>query len=425
MQRLRIQPSKRFLCHADGSPFFWLGDTAWELFHRLTLEEIARYLDNRAAKGFTLVQACIVPEIHGLTQPNAYGDLPFLGNDPADPNPSYFAFVGEVLRMAEARGLYVGLLPTWGAYATPAEKPFFPNQVLFTPENAGGYGAFVGSEFADRDNLVWILGGDRSPEHTIATWRAMARGIRDGGATQLRSYHPYGGTSSADFLHNEPWLDFNMFQSGHSDASRPDQQAYSDYMRTPVKPVINGEPSYEGIPNDFGKRPGKLDAREVRRSVYASLFSGACGVTYGCNEIWMMWRPDLEPIHENAPAPFLQAEMPWDEAMDRPGAFQVRHAKDLLLRLPGFFERVPMWDRVLDNEDDPQRACYATGTKDWVAIYSTGRPFTVNDDFLGCDCHASWFDPRTGETFPIGKTSGEARFEPPRNEDHVLLIERG
>ncbi|MBN1893817.1 DUF4038 domain-containing protein, partial [bacterium] len=37
-----------FLATRDGKPFFWLGDTAWEMIHRLTREEIRHYLDCRS-----------------------------------------------------------------------------------------------------------------------------------------------------------------------------------------------------------------------------------------------------------------------------------------------------------------------------------------------------------------------------------------
>jgi hypothetical protein len=57
---------------ADGRPFFWLGDTAWELFHRLNREEATRYLEDRASKGFTVIQAVALAELDGLNTPNAY-----------------------------------------------------------------------------------------------------------------------------------------------------------------------------------------------------------------------------------------------------------------------------------------------------------------------------------------------------------------
>ena len=46
---LKVSDNRRFLVHEDGSPFFYLGDTAWELFHRLTLDE-ARTLSYRPGR---------------------------------------------------------------------------------------------------------------------------------------------------------------------------------------------------------------------------------------------------------------------------------------------------------------------------------------------------------------------------------------
>src|SRR5579871_356809 len=71
--QLKVSENKRFLVYSDGRPFFWLGDTAWELFHRLNREEADRYLENRARQGFTVVQAVAVAELDGHTVPNAYG----------------------------------------------------------------------------------------------------------------------------------------------------------------------------------------------------------------------------------------------------------------------------------------------------------------------------------------------------------------
>src|SRR6476469_5319800 len=112
--QLRVSANKRFLVTADGTPFFWLGDTAWELFHRLTREEADLYLDDRQQKGFTVIQAVVLAEFDGLTAPNAYGDVPLAGNDPTKLNEGYFRHVDYVVDAAERRGMFIGMLPTWG-----------------------------------------------------------------------------------------------------------------------------------------------------------------------------------------------------------------------------------------------------------------------------------------------------------------------
>src|SRR5688572_19621622 len=83
--RLKISDNKRFIVTADGKPFFYLADTAWELFHRLNREEADRYLQDRADKGFTAIQAVALAELNGHNDPNPYGHLPLIDFDPAKP----------------------------------------------------------------------------------------------------------------------------------------------------------------------------------------------------------------------------------------------------------------------------------------------------------------------------------------------------
>lgn len=113
-QSLRVAPNGRHLVDAQGKPFFYLGDTAWEIFSRLTREEAGGYLENRAAKGFTVIEAPVLPIFGRLETPNAYGQVPLHGQDPDRPNEAYFELVDYVIDAANARGLYFALAPTWG-----------------------------------------------------------------------------------------------------------------------------------------------------------------------------------------------------------------------------------------------------------------------------------------------------------------------
>jgi hypothetical protein len=111
---LRVSADGRHLLQADGRPFFYLADTAWSLFHRLSREEADHYLRNRAAKGFTVIQAVALSENDGLRTPNAYGERPLVEHDPRRPNEAYFAHVDWVVDRAAELGLTIALLPTWG-----------------------------------------------------------------------------------------------------------------------------------------------------------------------------------------------------------------------------------------------------------------------------------------------------------------------
>ena len=113
-ERLQVSENGRFLATESGRPFFYLGDTAWELFHRLDREEADHYLRNRAEKGFTVIQAVVLPQL-GLDVPNALGDLALNDLDPEKPNEAYFRHVDWIVERAEELGLRIGMLPTWAA----------------------------------------------------------------------------------------------------------------------------------------------------------------------------------------------------------------------------------------------------------------------------------------------------------------------
>src|SRR5918993_1805051 len=160
LPRLQVSENHRFLVRADGSPFFWLGDTAWELFHRLTREDAERYLRDRAERRFTVIQAVALAELDGLGTPNAYGERPLVDNDPTRPNEAYFAHVDWIVRKANSLGLYVGLLPTWG---DKWNKKWGVGPEIFTPDNAEAYGRWIGARYKDA-GVIWIVGGDRPIE---------------------------------------------------------------------------------------------------------------------------------------------------------------------------------------------------------------------------------------------------------------------
>ncbi|MBI4166537.1 MAG: DUF4038 domain-containing protein [Acidobacteria bacterium] len=157
-QPIRVSPGGHFLAQPDGQPFFWLGDTAWALFQRSTREEADRYLEDRAAKGFTVIQAVALGFV-GIDTPNRYGERTLLNNDPATPNPRYFDHVDWIVSRAAQYGLRIALLPNWGVpyLRVDAEHPS-----IMTPANARMYGRWLGARYRDK-GVIWVLGGDSTP----------------------------------------------------------------------------------------------------------------------------------------------------------------------------------------------------------------------------------------------------------------------
>jgi hypothetical protein len=408
LPRLRVSENHHFLVTEAGRPFFWMGDTAWELFHRLNREEAREYLATRAAQGFNVVQAVALAEFDGLTAPNAYGQLPLEGNDPRRPVEAYFQHVDWIVAEANRRGIYVGFLPTWG---DKWNQKWGAGPEIFTPETARIWGEWIGRRYRDA-GLVWILGGDR-PVETPAQREivsAMAAGLRAGdGGAHLITFHPTGGRGSAEVFHNEPWLDFNMRQNGHNPefTGHYDKTA-EDYRRTPVKPVLDGEPIYEGHPVSFNAKTfGHSVGADVRRPFYWDVFSGAFGHTYGHHSVWSM--------HQTGRAPVNSPLMTWHEALQEPGARQMGIGRRLMESRP-FLTRIPD-DSVLVPTEFPTLVPGA-GTRRFVAtrdaegtyamVYvPVGRPVTVRLEALHAGkIQAWWFDPRTGKAISIGRFKG-------------------
>ncbi|HMP18134.1 MAG TPA: DUF4038 domain-containing protein, partial [Gemmatales bacterium] len=289
---LKVSPNQRYLVTQEGKPFFWLGDTAWELFHRLNREEAETYLQDRATKGFTIIQAVALAELDGLKSPNPYGHYPLLENDPTrpalveGPENDYWDHVDFIVRRANELGLRIGFLPTWGDKWHKGKE----GKAIFNPANAYTYGKWLGQRYREAA-LVWILGGDKfvADDDEKNTLIAMARGLREGDAGRhLITFHPIGQYSSAQWFHDAPWLDFNMIQTGHTRDRDNYNSIAPEYQRTPIKPVLDGEPGYENHPHAFQEKNGRIETIYVRKSCYWSLFSGAFGHTYGCNEVWQM-----------------------------------------------------------------------------------------------------------------------------------------
>jgi hypothetical protein len=425
MERIVVSQNQRFLVTETGKPFFWVGDTAWELFHRLDRDEAELYLSNRAERGFNVIQSVVLAETDGLRTPNPYDELPLIDLDPTRPNEKYFEHVDFIVRLAAQKGLYIGMLPTWG------DKVFHQwgaGPVVFNPENARVYGEFLGKRYRADSNVLWILGGDRPGDGLLDLWTVMAEGITAGlGRKPFITLHPAGGRGSSEWFHACTWLDMNMWQSGHSLMDAPTWDLMTrDYLRLPVKPTLDSEPNYEDHPIDPWSRKwdakfGRFSDYDVRKQGYRSVFAGACGYTYGHHTIWQFYKPPREPI--NYPA------YTWDEAIYRPGATQLIHLSNLMYSRP-YLKRVPDQGVLLSNPGEGSGHVRATRDSDgsYAMIYLPLANQTVTVDLgkLSDPLAAWWYDPRSGRAYWIGEyaNQGGMNFTSPLGgPDWVLVLD--
>jgi hypothetical protein len=426
LQQLRVSGDGRHIVRQDGSAFFWLGDTAWVLFHRSTREEVDLYLADRAAKGFNVIQAMVLAEPEGLTAPNSYGEFALIDNDPTRPNDRYFAHIDYVVNRAAALGIYIAMLPTWGDKWNHSRGT---GPEVFTPENALVYGRFIGERYRDQP-IIWVLGGDRTvdSERHFAILRNMAEGIRerDGGG-HLMTFHPTGGASSSHQMNDETWLDFHMLQSGHNSATLPNyRMVLADWKREPVRPVLDAEPCYEDSPIAFRAANGWFSEFESRRAGYWAMLSGACGHTYGHHSIWQMYLPGRKVYGGHA------IRTPWPQALDYPGAFQAGYMKRLLESRRWELLQ-PAQKLLLDgpSTDGMEVRVAAAGDGSCLMAYAPyGSTFTLSlKELAGEGLQGWWVNPRDCTSIDIGRVEKADRvvFDPPADErrgnDWLLVVE--
>ncbi len=415
--RLMVSENGRYLVFEDGTPFFYLGDTAWELFHRLNREEAVRYLENRRKKGFTVIQAVILAELDGLNDPNPYGETPLIDNDPEKPNESYFEHVDFIIREAEERGLFMGLLPTWG---DKVDKRWGVGPVVFDEEKAYAYGKWLGERYKDVPNIIWINGGDRPCDGASGVWEALGRGLKSADPGHLMTFHPSGGSHSSACFHQAGWLDFNMFQSGHSDKYISNYRMIaSDYSLLPVKPCMDGEPCYEDHPVNWDGKYGWFDDEDVRRAAYWALFSGAHGHTYGCHPVWQMLDEGRTPVGN--------ARHSWHQVLDLPGAWDMIHVRNLMESRPRI-TGIPDMTLITSDPGNEVNHMQAFRGKGYAFIYlPANRTVTIDPAPIAAETiRAWWFNPRTGVAEKIGDLKGSSSHTfrtPVAGVDWVLVID--
>ncbi|NMB72757.1 MAG: DUF4038 domain-containing protein, partial [Bacteroidales bacterium] len=411
---LRVSDNGHFIVHKNGSPFFFMAYTAWQIWPKLSKEDISYYFKRRSEQGFNVIMFSasngFAMEVNAE---NYYGHRPFTDdstltiNRLAGEDNDWWDHLLWSVKEAEKNGLYIGLTIA-----------FNPNYKKFdNKEKCRRITTYIYDLLKNQPNIIWIGGGDvLDYENFIDYQIEPMKTIKTLCDTCLTLYHPYGHQKSSNAYHYEPWLDVNGVQTGHAKQNDINliTYPYSDWNLSPSKPTINIEMSYENHPILQGK--GKFDDFDIRQQAYWSVFSGSCGLGYGHNEVWRF-------NNENK-----KGEPNWKDAIEANGAKQLIDLKELMCSKP-YTQRIPDLGLVTDTGNGIHHIAGTRG-EDYAFIYlPTGNKiWVVMGKIKGKRVTASWFDPRTGEKNLIGvfKNKGIQQFSPRssgRGNDWVLILE--
>jgi hypothetical protein len=147
---------------------------------------------------------------------------------------------------------------------------------------------------------------------------------------------------------------------------------------------------------------------DIRDIAYWSVFSGACGHTYGNHCVWQFYDEIRKPV--------TFANHNWKKAVNAQGAEQMKYLK-LLMESRPFIDAMPDNSLISGKNTSGAEHIQVLKGKSFAFIYiPTGNvPPVKLGKISGKQIKAWWFNPRTGESTNIGEfeNSGEKIFTVP------------
>jgi hypothetical protein len=422
---IRVASSQRHFEHADGTPYFWLADTAWNGPLLSSKDEWAKYIDTRVAQGFSAVQF-VATQWRAAPTGDREQRLAYTGADKIVIHPAFFQRLDEKVEALNQAGLLAVPVMLWAIQggSTPKVNPgvSLPDDqaILLARYMLARWGAHA---------VAWFLGGDgdyRGPK--AARWAKIGRAVFGESPHGPVTMHPGGMHWVWPDFAEEKWYDFVGYQSGHGDSDATlkwliEGPPAEDWMKLPHRPFINLEPCYENHTAYQSKKPHTAEA--VRRALYWSLLvAPTAGVSYGGHGVWGWDDGTKEPTdHPGAGKPD-----PWAKALTLPAAEQMKH-------LAHYFTSLDFWQlrpcpTVVVNQpgaQEPKRyiAAARSDNKDLLVLYvPEDRTVEVKLDMLPPSPNVSWYNPRTGETnTAVGVvTPTTVQFPTPAEGDWILQL---
>lgn len=428
---LKAKKGVRYLTYADGTPFFYLGDTHWILPHeRFDISNVPgvasqfKYtVDKRVAQGFTVIQSEPIWKPHGGTHTgadeeefadltNGFTSIDLIGFANIDRKFTYIADHGLVHANAEI---------DWSA--NPAKVPIFTEAYMARLAKywVARYGAYP---------VIWTIAQeidknlyDNFDSLSIRKWFAAAQSISDQDAYQhpiLPHMENTGSTTpESSWWSDKPYHDGWAVQWLGEKADMSTAKKF--WTALPTKPSILYESEYDQF---------ATDTRGALGSAYKAFQYGLYGYGYGANGIW-------NDIYSKSGDP-----SDFGTAFLMPGAYYWWYdganlkTGDLLTYFKKFYTSLEWWkliprfdDKAWSSLTEASRAILSSNGQGAYVVFFFGTGTatgTLNNIASGVTYIPQWFNPRDGKYTDIGKFLSKSNQwtipARPTAEDWVLLV---
>ena len=388
---IKISDNGHYFVDGEARPFFWQGDTEWELFRYFSAAEAKAFLVERKNQGFNVIQVMlngVFPEWGSAKGMKAWAGLQAWKNgNPLTPDEKYFKRVDSIVSIADQLGIIL-VVGVYHAKDDDARR--------ITVLNVKQWTSWLANRYLNQKNIIYSMYPHADPA-SFPMIRTAVQGILENDkGNHMITMHPDPSPTSSSFMHTEFWLSFNTLQTWSTDLMNYDM-VRSDYVRIPFKPVVDGEARYE--------EEDGTTAFQVRRSAYWSCLAGGF-YTYGHRDNW-------------------KSPKTWKDWYVSPGALQMKIMGD-------FFRSIDWWKMVPDQTIFKKWTNGNIGARsldgNWIVAYLTDKsPDTINLGFITASSKATgwWINPLSGERTRIGEysTTESKTFTMPSDwQDAILLL---
>lgn len=387
-----VHPEGKYhLSYSDGTPFFWVGCTAWNGALKSTDEEWQIYLKQRRDHNYNLIQL-VTTQWRGCDQ-SADGLVAYEGSGEITINPDFFKRIDQKIDEVNSYGLVTSPVILWALHV--GQGRYLSPGYHLPLDEAAILARYIVARYQG-NHVIWALGGDgKYYDDLEARWKKIGQEVFNEIDHAPVTLHPHGSSYVGRIYADELWYDIMGYQSSHNNGERVVNwinkgPMANEWDKLKPMPYINMEPNYEQI-------RFLITAEDVRNASWWSIFATPiAGITYGANGIWP-WLREGEKILNHRDAPGTST---WRKSIDFPGSKQIGYLSEFI-QDTDWWNYYPAAELLVSQPGDEIFNAFvsvvATEDKKGIMVYIPKKCSIELRNPLLYEYEATWYNPQTNE----------------------------